>query len=98
MTLFAYEVGINNNVLSFTILDKTSQIKLLIFSAILGGTPVTALLTNFNFIQEEIKLFANDSSTGYWYFTMGFLTDAAMFLILIAIMHLFILKSKTYKM
>ncbi len=98
MTLFAYEVGNNNNVLSFTILDKSSQFKLLLLSAIFGGIPVTALLTNFDFIQEEIQLFANDSTTGYLYFIGGISTDVAMFLILISIMHLFVLKSKTYQM
>jgi len=93
-TLFAYEVGTKNNALTFFTFDRDSQTKLLILSFILGGIPIMSLLTNFDYISEEINLFAMGSSTGYIYFMLGFLTDTALFLILVYTMRALISKKK----
>ncbi len=60
--LFAYEVGTENNVLSFFVMDKSSQIKLLLFPFIIGGMPVIGLLTDFHLISDKFSLFSTGSS------------------------------------
>ena len=65
-SLFAYEVCSANTVLSFFVMDKSSQIKLLLFSFIIGGMPVIGLLSDFHLISDEVSLFSTGSSLGYF--------------------------------
>jgi hypothetical protein len=96
-TLFAYEVGKKNNILSFFILDKKAQLKLLIFSFIIGGTPVLPILTGFHLISEEIHLFTIDLSGGYLLFATSIVLDVILFLVLVIAIPRFIMKEKTIK-
>jgi hypothetical protein len=92
-TLFAYEVGTVNNFLSFFIMDKSSQIKLLFFSFIIGGMPVIPLLTDFHLISDEINLFSTGSSLGYLLFMVKVLMDVLLFLVLVLVMPKFIMRA-----
>ncbi len=96
-TLFAYEVGTSNNILSFFIFDRGSQVKLLLFSFIIGGIPIKSLLTDFQFISLEIQSFTFDPSSGYMLFLIGLLIDISLFLALVLIIPKFIMKTKTVK-
>jgi hypothetical protein len=96
-TLFAYEVGSTNNILSFFILDKKAQIKLLLFSFIIGGIPVLSILTDFHFITDEIRLFSIDPSLGYIFFVTGLLIDIGLFLVLVLVIPRFVMKTKIVK-
>jgi hypothetical protein len=95
--LFAYEVGTVNNVLSFLVMDKSSQVKLLLFSFIIGGTPVIGLLTDFHLISEEVSLFSTGSSLGYLFFMAKVLMDVLLFLVLVLVIPKFITRSKVVK-
>ncbi len=95
--LFAYEVGTENNVLSFFVMDKSSQIKLLLFSFIIGGMPVIGLLTDFHLISEEVSLFSTGSSLGYLLFLAKVLIDVLLFLVLVLVIPKFIMRSNVVK-
>jgi hypothetical protein len=95
--LFAYEVGTVNNVLSFFVMDKSSQIKLLLFSFIIGGMPVIGLLTDFHLISEEVSLFSTGSSLGYLFFLAKVLMDVLLFLVLVLVIPKFIMRSNVVK-
>ena len=95
--LFAYEVGTGNNVLSFFVMDKSSQIKLLLFSFIIGGTPVIGLLTDFHLISDEVNLFSTGSSLGYMFFMVKVLMDVLLFLVLVLVIPKFIMRSNAVK-
>ncbi len=96
-TLFAYEVGKKNNFLSFFILDKKAQIKLLIFSFIIGGTPVLSILTDFHLLSEGIQLLTINLSGEYLLFATSIMLDVIFFLILVIVIPRFIMKEKTIK-
>ena len=96
-TLFAYEVGTSNNILSFFLLDRRAQLKLLLFSFIIGGIPILSLITGFRFISLEIQSFTFDPSTGYMLFVIGLLIDISLFLVLVLVIPKFIMKTKTVK-
>ena len=96
-TLFAYEVGTSNNILSFFILDRGAQIKLLLVSFLIGGIPILSIVTDFKFISLEIQSFTFDPSTGYMLFVIGLLIDISLFLALVLIIPRFIMKTKTVK-
>jgi hypothetical protein len=95
--LFAYEVGTLNRVLSFFVMDKSSQIKLLLFSFIIGGTPVIGLLTDFHLISDEVSSFSTGSSQGYLLFTAKVLMDVLLFLVLVMVIPKFIMKSNVIR-
>ncbi|HYO06696.1 MAG TPA: hypothetical protein VER14_06915 [Phototrophicaceae bacterium] len=95
--LFAYEVGTKNNVLSFFVMDKSSQIKLLLFSFIIGGMPVIGLLTDFHLISEEVSLFSTGSSLGYLFFMAKVLVDVLLFLVLVLVIPKFIMRPNVVK-
>ena len=62
-------------------MDKSSQIKLLLFSFIIGGMPVIGLLSDFHLISDEVNLFSTGSSLGYLLFMMKVLMDVLLFLV-----------------
>jgi hypothetical protein len=95
--LFAYEVGTVNNVLSFFVMDKSSQIRLLLFSFIIGGMPVIGLLTDFHLISNEVSLFSTGSSLGYLLFLAKVLIDVLLFLVLVLVIPKFIMRSNVVK-
>ncbi len=95
--LFAYEVGTVKSVLSFFVMDKSSQIKLLLFSFIIGGTPVIGLLTDFHLISDEVSLFSTGSSQGYLLFMSKVLMDVLLFLVLVLVIPKFIMRSNLVK-
>ncbi|MGN6821402.1 MAG: hypothetical protein ACTHJ7_01280 [Candidatus Nitrosocosmicus sp.] len=97
-TLFAYEVGTTNNILSFFIMDRNSQVKLLLFSFIIGGIPILSILTNFHLISYEIQSLTIDPSIGYLLFVSGLLIDISMFIILVLVIPKFIMKTQIVKM
>jgi hypothetical protein len=96
-SLFAYEVGSANNVLSFFVMDKSSEIKLLLFSFIIGGMPVIGLLSNFHLISEEVNLFSTCSSLGNLLFMTKVFMDVLLFLVLVLVMPKFIMRSNVIK-
>ena len=96
-TLFAYEVGIANNTLSFLVMDKSSQIKLLVFSFIIGGMPVLPLLSDFHLLSDEISLFSTGNSQGYLLFIAKVLMDVLLFLVLVFVIPKFIMRSNVIK-
>jgi hypothetical protein len=96
-TLFAYEVGSTNNILSFFILDKKAQIKLLLFSLIIGGLPILPILTDFHLISDEIRLFSTDPALGYLLFITGLMIDIGLFLVLVLVIPRFVMKTKIVK-
>jgi hypothetical protein len=96
-TLFAYEVGTTNNVLSFFIMDRKVQVKLLLFSFIIGGLPILSIATDFHFISYEIQSLTIDPSMGYLLFMVGLLIDISLFLILVLVIPRFIMKTQIVK-
>jgi hypothetical protein len=96
-SLFAYEVGSANNVLSFFVMDKSSQIKLLLFSFIIGGMPVTGLLSDFHLISDQVNLFSTGSSLGNLLFMTKVFMDVLLFLVLVLVMPKFIMRSNVIK-
>jgi len=96
-SLFAYEVDSANNVLSFFVMDNSSQIKLLLFSFIIGGMPVIGLLSNFHLISEEVNLFSTGSSLGNLLFMTKVFMDVLLFLVLVLVMPKFIIRSNVIK-
>jgi len=78
-------------------MDKSSQIKLLLFSFIIGGMPVIGLLSDFHLISEEVNLFSTGYSLGYLLFMTKVLMDVLLFLVLVLVMPKFIIRSNVIK-
>lgn len=95
--LFSYEVGINNNILSFFIIDTKVKMKLLILSLLIGGIPFLWFLSDFHPFTEEIYLFSTNPLSGYKLYATAAMIDVALFLILITVVPKYILKEKTIR-
>jgi hypothetical protein len=78
-------------------MDKSSQIKLLVFSFIIGGMPVLPLLSDFHLLSDEISLFSTGNSQGYLLFIAKVLMDVLLFLVLVFVIPKFIMRSNVIK-
>lgn len=93
-TLFAYEIGGINNVLSFFIMDEKSKIKLFIISLIIGCVPFLSILGNFQPSLTEGFHPLSRYGPGIEPFLLAVLIDIGLFMILILVIPKHILKEK----
>ncbi|MDQ2685349.1 MAG: hypothetical protein M3Y25_05850 [Thermoproteota archaeon] len=92
--LFSYEVGMNNNILSFLIIDTKAKMKLLILSLLIGGIPFLWFLSDFHPFAEEIYLFSTNPLSGYKLYATAAMIDVALFLLLVMIVPKYLIKEK----
>ncbi len=92
---FSYEVGMNNNIISFLIIDARAKVKILIISLLIGGIPFLWFLSDFHPFTEEIYLFSTNPLSGYKLYATAALIDVGMFLLLVMIIPKYVLKQKT---
>jgi hypothetical protein len=76
-TTFSYEIGIDNNLLSYYTLSRKEQIRLLILSFVIVGVPILSILHGF---QSTIREFDFPISGEI---VVGVLVDVMRFFILV---------------
>lgn len=96
-TLFAYEVGSKNNILSFFIMDEKSKIKLFILSIIIGSVPFLSILSNFQPSLSEGFHPLSRYGPGFESFMLAVSIDIGLFMILILVVPKHIMKEKIVK-
>ena len=91
-TLFAYEIGVKNNILSFFVFDRRAQLKLLVFSFIIAGIP--SFLPSLLYEIKEIQYLPFDFSEESTMLMTASLIDTLRLAILALIIPKFIVKDK----
>lgn len=94
---FSYEVGMNNNIISFLIMDTRAKTKLLIISLIIGGIPFLWFLSDFHPFAEEIYLFSTNPLSGYKLYATAAMIDVVMFLCLVIVVPKYVIRQKIIK-
>jgi hypothetical protein len=85
-TSFSYEIGIDNNFLSYYTLSRKEQIRLLIFSFVIAGIPVLSVIRGFQLTIREFDFPLFNQ------ILIGVLLDAIRFFILAFVIPKFFMK------
>ena len=85
-TSFSYEIGIDNNFLSYYTLSRREQVKLLVLSFVIVGIPILSILHGFQFTIKEFDY------PSIYEIVIGILFDTARFFILVFVPPKFIMK------
>ncbi|MDR4512986.1 MAG: hypothetical protein MRJ93_14925 [Nitrososphaeraceae archaeon] len=91
-TLFAYEIGVKNNILSFFVFDRRAQLKLFLLSFIIAGIPSFLLFLLYDI--NEIQYLPFDFSKEYTMRMTVSLVDTLRLAILALIIPKFIVRDK----
>lgn len=83
---FSYEIGVDNNFLSYYTLSRTEQIRLLVLSFVIVGVPVLSVLHGFQFTIREFDFPISDD------IVVGVLVDILRFSILVFLVPRFTMK------
>jgi hypothetical protein len=85
-TSFSYEIGVDNNFLSYYKLSRKEQITLLILSFVIVGLPILSVLHGFQFAISEFRFPIFDE------IVVGVLVDVIRFFILVFLVPKFTMK------
>ena len=83
---FSYEIGVDNNFLSYYTLSRKEQIRLLVLSFVIVGVPVLSVLHGFQFTIREFDFPILDD------IVVGVLVDILRFSILVFLVPRFTMK------
>jgi hypothetical protein len=85
-TSFSYEIGVDNNFLSYYTLSRKEQIKLLVLSFVIVGAPILSVLHGFQFAIREFDF------PIFGEIVVGVLVDVMRFFILVFLVLKFTMK------
>jgi hypothetical protein len=87
-TSFSYQIGVDNNFLSYYTLSRKEQIKLLVLSFVIAGVPILGVLHGFQFTIREFEF------PVYGEIVVGVLVDVMRFSIVVFIVPRFTMRTQ----